>query len=90
MLSSFVTGSIEERAQRWASQKLKRGNPVTEQEALESITTRDKRDKGRAVAPLIIPDDAIVVDNSVLSQQQTLEKILDYIAQNRELEQKLK
>ena len=44
-----------------------------------SITDRDERDKKRMIAPLVVPENAIVVDTSDLTIQQTVEKMMKYI-----------
>ncbi len=75
----YLTAAVEKRAERWQGQQRKRGNEVSLKQAIETITARDKRDKDRAIAPLRIPDGAIVIDNSDLDQNETLEKVLEYI-----------
>jgi len=67
----YLTASIEVRAQRWLQDQRKQGHHYALQEAIEKIVDRDRRDKERAVAPLIIPEDAIVIDNSNLNLQET-------------------
>ena len=37
---------------------------------------RDRRDAGRAVAPLIEPEDAIRIDTTGLSQEEVIERIV--------------
>lgn len=44
-----------------------------------ALEKRDERDRTRDIAPLIIPEDAIVIDNSNLNLNQTIEKFLSYI-----------
>lgn len=78
-LKIFLTASIDVRAQRWRDEQEKRGNIFSYQEAVESITGRDKRDAQRTVAPLVIPEDAIVVDTSGFSVDETVEKIMLYV-----------
>jgi len=52
----------------------------TEKKALqlvkEELERRDKRDREREVSPLVIPEGGIVIDNSNLSQQETVNKFL--------------
>lgn len=69
----YLIASVEVRAQRWLIDQSKRGNHYTQQEATEKIAERDRRDRERTVAPLIIPEGAVVVDNSYLSLQQTFD-----------------
>lgn len=72
----YLTASPETRVQRWRQDQFQKGFKYTEQEALQEINTRDHRDQNRAIAPLIIPKDAIVIDNSDLTLQETLDEIL--------------
>lgn len=75
----FLTASPEVRAQRWHDFMLQKGKKYTFKESLNEINIRDQRDKMRTDAPLIIPEDAIVIDNSNLNSSQTLDKIMSYI-----------
>jgi CMP/dCMP kinase len=70
----FLTASIEERAKR----KSKMGG-MTQKEAEEFLRERDERDKNRDVAPLVVPEDAVIIDNSNLDIEQTLHPFLKYI-----------
>ncbi len=69
----YLTASIQARAQRWLADQNKRGHHYVLQDATERIAERDRRDRERTVAPLIIPAGAVVVDNSDLSLQQTFD-----------------
>lgn len=75
----FLTASPEIRAQRWHDDMLQKGKKYTFEHSLKEITTRDERDKMRSNAPLVIPEGAIVIDNSNLDVNQTLDKIMSYI-----------
>jgi len=76
----FLTASPEVRAQRWRSAQRHLYSP---QEALRIIKERDLRDSSRAVAPLIVPAGAIVVDTTELDQQETLAMMLECIQTKR-------
>lgn len=75
----YLTASIDIRAQRWQAAQQKLGNVYTYEQSLQLLSERDRRDQGRKIAPLIIPDNAIVVDNSELNAEQTLAKLISYI-----------
>lgn len=75
----YLTASLDVRARRWQGAQKKLGNMFTHEQALQLLGERDQRDQSRKVAPLMIPDDAIVIDNSELDAEQTLGKILHYI-----------
>lgn len=75
----YLTASLDVRARRWRDVQKKLGNIYTHEQSLLLLSERDKRDQGRKVAPLMIPDDAIVIDNSALDAEQTLVRILHSI-----------
>jgi len=72
----FLTASLEMRAERWRHEQKKIGNDFSQEKAIEIIRERDKRDEDRKANPLIIPDDAIIVDNSYLNPEDALKKML--------------
>lgn len=75
----FITASVEIRAKRWQKDQEKYGNYFSLQEAIAAITDRDERDKGRLIAPLVVPAGAIVVDTSDLTVEQAIEKIINIV-----------
>jgi cytidylate kinase len=78
----FLTASLEVRAARMAEYlHQKTGKPKDLAAARKQIVQRDKRDSERAVAPLRVPDGAIVIDNGLMTIEQTVQKILRYIEQ---------
>ena len=75
----FLTASTEIRAKRRFEQ-LKIKNPnITFEEILSSTIERDKRDSEREASPMRIPKDALVIDNSDLTVEQTVEEMLNHI-----------
>jgi CMP/dCMP kinase len=78
-LKFFVTASVAVRAERWRRDQERYNHHVSLQQAVKLITERDERDKNRAIAPLIIPDNAIVIDTSMLTIDQTIEKMMGYV-----------
>lgn len=75
----FLTASLDVRAQRWQADQSKKSNNYTLEDARIEIAKRDKRDSERTIAPLIQAPDAIVIDNSDLSVEQTVDLLLSYI-----------
>ena len=61
----FVTASEEVRAARRAAQGL-----------TDSIAERDRKDSARACAPLVMAEDATLVDTSELTIEQVVEKVV--------------
>jgi CMP/dCMP kinase len=78
----FLTTSMQVRAQRWQKDQEKYGNYFPLDQAVTSITERDERDKNRATAPLVIPAGAIVIDSSLLTIEETVEKMMEYIRES--------
>ena len=75
----FVTASIEERAKR-RYQTLKNNNPaLTLQDVKKQLQERDYNDIHRKISPLIQAKDAIVIDTSNDTIEQSLNKILNCI-----------
>jgi cytidylate kinase len=75
----FITASVDVRAERWRKDQEKYGNHFSEQEAVAIITDRDERDKNRTIAPLIVPERAIIIDTSHMNIEQTVEKMLSIV-----------
>lgn len=74
----FLTASPETRAMRRFNQL---GRAVPFENILEDLKKRDYQDTHREIAPLKRASDAILIDNSGISLEQTVEKICD-IARN--------
>ncbi len=78
-LKFFLTASPEVRAKRWQQLQQSLGNTVSLSEALHEIQERDERDKNREIAPLIVPENGIIIDNSGQSVQETVKEMRSYI-----------
>lgn len=68
----FVTARPEERAKRRCSELERMGLNVHYDDVLIDIKARDERDSNRAMAPLSMAEDAILLDNSDLSLDQAI------------------
>lgn len=75
----FLTASVEARARRRMADRLARGQQVTLAQMRDEILKRDEIDSSRAVAPLRAADDAIELDNSDLTLDETVERALEII-----------
>lgn len=75
----FLTASAECRAKRRYEQLINKGFGANMRALLESIQTRDERDRTRPVAPLVPAADAFVVDSSNLSIEQVFGQVIDFI-----------
>lgn len=70
----FLTASNECRARRRCEELRAKGTDVTFEEVLADMIARDEQDRSRDVAPAIPAEDAILLDNSELSFEETLAK----------------
>lgn len=72
----YLTASVEKRAGRRFKQLVEKDPTVKYEDVLKSMEDRDKQDETREVSPLRIPPDAVVIDNSNLSVEQTVDEML--------------
>ena len=63
-LKIFLTASAEERAKRRYNEQVERGEKVSYEEILREIRERDIRDTTRATAPLKPAEDAVTLDTT--------------------------
>lgn len=75
-LKIFMTASAEIRAKRRFDELQAKGENVTFDEVLENVKNRDFIDSTRKESPLKKADDAIVIDNSKLTVDQQIQKII--------------
>lgn len=77
-LKIFLTASTETRAERRYQQLLGKTQPANFEEILQDLTERDARDKGRTSAPLVMADNAILLETDNL----TISAVVDVILQH--------
>ncbi len=75
----FLTASNECRAERRLLELREKGIETTFEEVLADMTERDNNDKNRAVAPAVPAADAIFLDNSGYTVEQTLAEAMKII-----------
>ena len=73
----FLTASPKARAKRRYAELLSKGNDLSFDQVYKEMVERDKNDSSRDIAPCIKAKDAILVDNSKLTEDQTVDKILN-------------
>ena len=66
-LKLFLTASDHIRAKRRFDELINEGYKVDYDDIFNNIISRDKKDSERKDSPLIIPEDAVVIDNSKMS-----------------------
>ena len=77
-LKIFMTADYEIRAKRRFEELKAKGVETSYEDVLENINSRDMADTSRAENPLIKADDAVVIDNSNISQKEQLALALNY------------
>jgi cytidylate kinase len=79
-LKLFVTAKAEIRAQRRFDELTVKGERVTFDEILQNLNERDDHDTNRDINPLMQAEDAVLIDNSVLSiqnQNDLIDKLIN-------------
>ena len=76
----FLTAQPEERAERrYKEDQMTASSSATYAETLADMIERDRRDSTRADSPLKVADDAIVIDSTGKSIEQTFEEMMGKI-----------
>ena len=75
----YITASDEIRAKRRYAQLIEKGKKVTLDEVLNALRERDIKDSTRVHSPLIMAEDAILIDTSNLTLEQSINLVLSYI-----------
>jgi 3-phosphoshikimate 1-carboxyvinyltransferase len=82
-LKVFLTASPAQRASRRHKQLISKGIQARLADLLRDLEARDQRDKNRATAPLKAAEDALLLDNSDLSIEESVQQVLDWWQQRR-------
>lgn len=75
----FLSASPEVRARRRWLELQEKGTPDTYEAVLADLIARDERDSNRAIAPLRPADDAVLLDTSSMTLQESIDAILKLI-----------
>ena len=78
----FLTASVEARARRRYNELIEKGEKVDFEDVKNEMILRDKNDSTRAVSPLKVAEDATVIDNSDLSLEESVNKVVEFIRSN--------
>ena len=79
----FLTASAETRARRRNDQNIAAGLPDDYETVLADVRRRDHLDSSRAVSPLCVADDAVVVDTSEMNQTEVIAALRDLVERIR-------
>jgi 3-phosphoshikimate 1-carboxyvinyltransferase len=77
-LKVYLTASAERRAHRRHKQLALRGEKAIIQDLLQALEQRDEQDKNRQHAPLKPAEDAVLLDNSEQTIEQSVTLVLDW------------
>ena len=75
----FLTASADERARRRFLELQSLGIETTIEELKQNLIERDRIDSEREISPLKQAEDAILIDNTNLNKEETIDLILSYI-----------
>lgn len=82
-LKVFLTASTEVRAKRRYDQLVGKNQAADYNSILQDLQERDARDKGRASAPLVMADDAILLETDNLGISEAVDTVLqNYMHKN--------
>lgn len=76
-LKIYLDADVEVRARRRYNQLKEKGFSANLSDLLDDLRARDARDRGRALAPLVAAEDAVVVDSSCLGIDEVVHQVLD-------------
>lgn len=79
----FLTASPEARARRRTEELLAKGMEVRYETVLEEMVMRDRNDSTRAIAPAVPAEDAVFLDNSDLTAEETIEAAIQIIENSK-------
>ena len=83
-LKIYLTASSQERARRRWKEMQAKGEPDTFEKVLAQVIARDEQDMNRAVEPLRQAEDAVLVDSSDLTFEETVQRILSIVEEKRD------
>ena len=75
----FLTASPEARAKRRFEELQAKGIDTTYEKVFNEMAERDKNDSTRSIAPCVPADDAIMLDNSDLTEDGTVDAVIEII-----------
>jgi CMP/dCMP kinase len=79
----YLDATLEARARRRREELAERGLTVDLDGVREEVARRDRQDMGRAIAPLVRPADAVVVDTTGLGEAEVLGRLMDTVERAR-------
>ena len=75
----FLTASPEARAKRRYLERINKGKEADYDEILQAIKQRDENDSKREISPLTVPEGAIFLDTSTMTEDEAVNFILEKV-----------
>lgn len=75
----FLTADIMVRAKRRYNEMIQKGQEAEFEQVVKDIAKRDKQDTERDCSPLMVADDAIIVDTTHKSIEEVVNELIEYI-----------
>lgn len=75
----YLTADAEERARRRYVQQMEKGDATPYEQVLRELNARDEQDMNRKTTPLRRAEDAVLVDSTHMTQEETVEAIIDIV-----------
>ena len=75
----FLTATPEIRAKRRYDELIGKGQAVTYEQVYSEMAERDKNDSTRAIAPCVQAEDAVLLDNSNLTAEETVQAVIKIV-----------
>jgi len=79
----YLDADLDARARRRQEELAERGVRLDLSAVRAEVTRRDRQDRGRAIAPLVCPADAVVVDTTGLGEDVVVERLLEAVERAR-------
>ena len=79
----FLTASAEARARRRYAELTEKGIKTSVEELIAQQNERDARDSSRDVAPLTPAKDAVLLDNSQINLQETIDEVIRFAREKK-------
>ena len=76
----YVTASVTERAKRRFNEMKSKNPDITFSDVIKNLEDRDIQDSTRKDSPLMVPDDAFILDTSDLEITDQVDKIINFIS----------
>lgn len=79
----YLDATLDARARRRREELAERGIAADLEGVRDEVARRDRQDMGRAIAPLVRPPDAVLVDTTGLAEAEVLERLVDVVERAR-------